>query len=87
MKTYQQARLDKYKSIVDEIKNAKPYQLSSIARRLEMSELELCSFASGLNIPLLADLIEIENKMKCAQVGTWLKDSNVNGGKRQGGEK
>ena len=52
-----------------------------------MSELELCSFASGLNIPLLADLIEIENKMKCAQVGTWLKDSNVNGGKRQGGEK
>ena len=53
-----------------------------------MSELELCSFASGgAQVPLLTDLIEIENKMKFKQVGTWLKDSNVNGGKRQGGEK
>lgn len=86
MKSYQQARFDKYKSVVEKIKQAKPYQLSSIARQLEMSELELCSFASGLRIPLLADLIEIENKMKCAQAGTWLKDSNVNGGKRQGGK-
>lgn len=86
MKSYQQARFDKYKSVVEKIKQAKPYQLSSIARQLEMSELELCSFASGLNIPLLADLIEIENKLRREQSGTWLKDSNVNGGKRQGGK-
>jgi hypothetical protein len=66
MKDYHQARADKYMSIVERVRNAKPYRLGMIARSLDMSELELSSFISQrgcYGLPLLTDLIEIEKKL------------------------
>ena len=60
MKDYHQARADKYISIVERIRQAKPDRLGLRARSLDMDELEVSSFVTlrgCYGLPLLTDLI------------------------------